>query len=565
MNDQPEFDAIVVGSGISGGWAAKELTEKGLKVLLLERGAPVRHGADYSTEHMPSWKVPYGGKPLRELYEEEYPIQSQVHGFDETTRHFFNNDKENPYIYDEKKPFEWKRANVLGGRSLLWGRQVYRWSDLDFSANKNDGHGIDWPIRYKDIAPWYSYVEKFVGVSGERLGLSHLPDGEFQAPMAMNVVERKLKKSIERNYPGRNMTIGRCAVQTEAKNNRGACHYCGPCARGCSVGAYFSSQSSTLPAAQKTGNLTIRTQSVVEGLDYDPLQKKVSGVRVIDADSKARSTYKAKLVFLCASTVGSTQILLNSTSETFPNGLANHSGVLGRYLMDHTIGNGAFGIMPGNLDKYHIGNRPNGTYIPRFRNLAGQDEGMDYLRGYGYQSGAMRLDWKAMAPQIKGFGTRFKQAMRAPGPWVAYLGGFGEHLPDRNSRMELDGSKPDRFGIPQVRFDSAYGNNETRMTKDIAEQAEQMLKSAGAINVSRFLSGSAPGDAIHEMGTARMGDDPAESVLNGWNQAHGVGNLFVTDGACMTSSSCVNPSITYMALTARAVDYAVGQLHAGNI
>ena len=565
MNDQAEFDAIVVGSGISGGWAAKELTERGLKVLLLERGAPVSHGEDYKTEHIPPWKIPYGGKPLRELYKEEYPIQSKVHGFDETTRHFFNNDKANPYVYDEKKPFAWKRANVLGGRSLLWGRQVYRWSDLDFEANKTDGHGIDWPIRYKDIAPWYSYVEKFIGVSGERLGLSQLPDGEFQTPMVMNVVERQVKKSIEQKFPGRNMTIGRCAVQTEAKNNRGACHYCGPCARGCSVGAYFSSQSSTLPAAQKTGNLTIKTQSVVEGLDYDPVQGKVSGVRVIDADSKVKHTYSAKLVFLCASTVASTQILLNSKSEYFPRGFANHSGVLGRYLMDHTIGNGAFGIMPGNLDKYHIGNRPNGTYIPRFRNLTGPDEGVDYVRGYGYQGQAMRMDWQAMAPQIKGFGVRFKQAMRAPGPWVTFLGGFGEHLPDGNSRMALDDSKVDRFGIPQVRFDSAYGINEQNMTKDIAEQARLMLKSAGAINVTSFLSGSAPGDAIHEMGTARMGDDPNESVLNRWNQAHDVNNLFVTDGSCMTSSSCVNPSITYMALTARAVDYAVSQLQAGQI
>jgi choline dehydrogenase-like flavoprotein len=565
MNDQTEFDAIVVGSGISGGWAAKELTEKGLKVLLLERGAPVRPGADYKGEHMPPWKIPYGGKPLRELYAEEYPIQSKVHGFDETTRHFFNNDKDNPYVYDAQKPFEWKRANVLGGRSLLWGRQVYRWSDLDFEANKKDGHGIDWPIRYKDIAPWYSYVEKFVGVSGEKLGLSQLPDGEFQPPMAMNVVERKIKKSIEHNFPGRNMTIGRCAVQTEAKNNRGACHYCGPCARGCSVGAYFSSQSSTLPAAEKTGNLTVRTQSVVEGLDYDPVHKKVSGVRVIDTQTKAKSVYSAKLVFLCASTIASTQILLNSRSEQFASGLANRSGVLGRYLMDHTIGNGAFGIMPGNLDKYHIGNRPNGTYIPRFRNLSSQDRDMSFVRGYGYQGQAMRMDWKAMYPQIKGFGVRLKQAMRAPGPWVSFLGGFGEHLPDRNSRMALDDSEVDRFGIPQVRFDSAYGANEKAMTEDIAEQAKLMLKSAGAFNVTSFLSGSAPGDAIHEMGTARMGDDPAESVLNRWNQAHDVSNLFVTDGACMTSSSCVNPSITYMALTARAVDYAVKQLHAGNI
>ena len=565
MSSETEFDAIVVGSGISGGWAAKELTEKGLKVLLLERGGMIRHGADYKGEHMQPWKIPYAGKPLRKLYEEEYPIQSKVYAFDETTRHFFNNDKENPYVYDKDKPFEWKRANGLGGRSLLWGRQVYRWSDLDFEANKKDGHGIDWPIRYADIAPWYSYVEKFIGVSGEKMGLPHLPDGEFQPPMAMNVVERNIKASIEENFPGRNMTIGRCAIQTEAKNNRGSCHYCGPCQRGCSVGAYFSSQSSTLPAAEKTGNLTTRTDSVVEGLDYDAASQKVSGVRVIDANTRTKTTYRSKLVFLCASTVASTQILLNSRSKAFPNGLANRSGVLGRYLMDHTSGYGAYGIMPGNLDKYTIGNRPNGTYIPRFRNLQGQDRDADFIRGYGYQGGAMRMDWRTMSSQIKGFGVRFKQAMRAPGPWMAYMSAFGEHLPNADSRMMLDPQQTDRFGIPQVRFDSVYGDNEKKMNQDMMSQAKLMLKTAGAINIGVFDSGDAPGSAIHEMGTARMGNDPANSVLNRWNQAHDVNNLFVTDGSCMTSSSCVNPSITYMALTARAVDYAVKQLRAGAI
>ena len=565
MKTETDFDAIVVGSGISGGWAAKELTEKGLKVLMLERGTPVRHGADYKGEHMAPWEIPFGGKPLRELYKNEYAVQSKIYSFDETTRHFFNNDKENPYVYDEEKPFEWKRGDVLGGRSLTWGRQVYRWSDLDFEANKKDGHGIDWPIRYKDIAPWYSYAEKFVGVSGEALGLPHLPDGEFQPPMEMNFMERKIKKSIEENFPERNMTIGRCAIQTEAKNNRGACHYCGPCARGCSVGAYFSSQSSTLPAAEKTGNLTTLTQSVVEGLDYDPVLGRVSGVRVIDAQTRVKKIYRAKLVFLCASTIASTQILLNSKSESFSNGMANRSGVLGRYLMDHTHGNSAYGIMTDHLDKYHKGNRPNGVYIPRFRNLPGQNENPNFLRGYGYQGGSMRMNWKQMSGQVPGFGVRFKQSLRAPGPWVAFMGGFGEHLPDQNSRMMLDDTQVDRFGIPQVRFDSAFGKNEKAMTVDIAEQAKLMLQTAGATMVKSFISNSAPGDAIHEMGTARMGDDPSESVLNRWNQAHDVKNLFVTDGSCMTSSSCVNPSITYMALTARAVDYAVKQLQAGNI
>lgn len=559
------FDAIVVGSGISGGWAAKELTEKGLKVLVLERGAPIRHGLDYKGEHMPPWKIPYAGKPLRELYKEEYPIQSKVYAFNETTRHFFNNDKKNPYVYNPSKPFNWKRADVLGGRSLLWGRQVYRWSDLDFEANKRDGHGIDWPIRYKDIAPWYSYVEKFAGVSGEKLNLPHLPDGEFQKPMNLNIVERTAKERIEKQYPGRVMTIGRAAVQTEPKNGRGACHYCGPCERGCSAGAYFSSLSSTLPAAEKTGNLTIRADSVVENLEYDKASGKVSAVNVIDANTKERIRFTGKLVFLCASTIASTQILLNSTSEHFPNGLANRSGVLGRYLMDHTSEVGSFGVMPGFMDKYTIGNRPNGIYIPRFRNLPDQDESVDFIRGYGIQGGSMRMNWAQMHHQISGFGARFKQALRAPGPWVFFMAGFGEHLPDKNSRMMLSHTKRDRFGIPQVEFDSAFGDNEERMRKDILEQTAAMLKAAGARNVMSFDGNSPPGGAIHEMGTARMGVDPTQSVLNRWNQAHDIPNLFVTDGSCMTSSSCVNPSLTYMALTARAADYAVTQLRAGKI
>ncbi len=565
MKNAEQFDAIVVGSGISGGWAVKELTEKGLKVLLLERGRYVQHGKDYVGEHKQPWNIPFGGKPLRELYEEEYPVQSKIYAFDETTRHFFNNDKKNPYVYDKKKPFEWKRADVLGGRSITWGRQVYRWSDLDFEANKKDGHGIDWPIRYKDIAPWYSHVEKFVGVSGEKLDLPQLPDGEFQKPMELNVVEKVAKKKIEKQFPDRNMTIGRAAIQTEAKNGRGACHYCGPCQRGCSVGAYFSSLSSTLPAATQTGNLTVRADSVVEGLDIDPKTRKISGVRVIDANTKEKQRFSAKLVFLCASTIGSTQILLNSKSELFPNGLANSSGTLGRYLMDHTGGSGAYGIMPGFMDKYYSGNRPNGIYIPRFRNVKGQDSDVDFLRGYGYQGLAQRMDWKMMSGQIPGFGKRFKQALRAPGPWMMYLGGFGEHLPDKNSRMSLASNKLDRFGIPQVKFDSEYGSNENKMRKDMEQQAEIMLKAAGAIHVNLLKAGGPPGDSIHEMGTARMGNNPTESGLNKWNQAHDVPNLFVTDGACMTSSSCVNPSITYMALTARAVDYAVKQLQQGTI
>lgn len=559
-----QFDAIVIGSGITGGWAAKEFTEKGLKVLMLERGRMVEHGKDYIGEHMPPWKVPYRGKPLRDLYERDYAVQSTVYAFNETTRHFWNNDRENPYIR-EPGGFNWIRANVVGGRSLLWGRQVYRWSDLDFEANKKDGHGVDWPIRYRDLAPWYSHVERFIGVSGQAENLPQLPDSEFLPPMEMTVVEKAVKSRLESHYKDRMMTIGRVAVLTKPHNGRASCHYCGPCQRGCSAGAYFSTQSSTLPAARKTGNLTLQPDSVVAGIDYDAVTKRATGVRVIDANTRKKQTYTAKLIFLCASTVGSTQILLNSRSEAFPNGLGNTSGVLGHYLMDHLFRTGAVGMAPEFDDKFVYGARPNGIYIPRFRNLNGQHDNADFVRGYGYQGSAMSMGWSAMAPKIPGFGAEFKHALRKPGPWGMGITGFGECLPYKHNRMALDPSKTDRFGIPQVRFQFKFGENEEKMRRDIALQAEEMLKRAGMLNVVSFLGNAVGGDAIHEMGTARMGRDPATSVLNSWNQAHDVPNLFVTDGACMTSSSCVNPSLTYMALTARAADYAVQQLRAGKL
>lgn len=559
-----QFDAIVVGTGITGGWAAKELTEKGLKVLMLERGKMVEHGKDYPTEHMPPWQIPFRGKPLRELYEQDYFVQSQNYAFNETTRHFYNKDSENPYVYDPKQ-FLWFRADVVGGKSLLWARQVYRWSDLDFEANKKDGHGIDWPIRYKDIAPWYSHVEEFIGVSGQALNLPHLPDSEFLPPMELNVVEKHVKAEIERQYPGRILTIGRTAVLTQPHKGRSACHYCGPCERGCSAGAYFCTQSSTLPAAERTGNLTLKADSLVSAIEYDAGAKRATGVRVIDTRTRTRTTYSAKMIFLCASTVASTQILLNSKSESFPNGLANSSGVLGRYLMDHTSATGALGVFSGFEDKVVFGNRPNGIYIPRFRNLDGEDEEVDFLRGYGYQGGASRMNWSQMGARVPGFGAEFKHALRTPGPWIMFLGGFGECLPYARNRMTLDVRKTDSFDVPQVRFEFQFGENEAKMREDIARQAEAMLKSAGAIFAVGRVTESVGGQAIHEMGTARMGENPRESVLNRWNQAHDVANLFVTDGSCMTSNSCVNPSLTFMALTARATDYAVQQFTDGLI
>jgi len=566
MTNSYDFDAVVVGSGISGGWAAKELTEKGLKTLVLERGRPLEHGAGYIGEHQPRWETPNRGLPLRDLYREQYEIQRTSYAFNETTRHFWNNDAENPYDYDPDQPFEWLRAGVVGGRSTLWARQVYRWSDLDFEANARDGHGVDWPIRYADIAPWYSHVEQFIGVTGQAEGLPQLPDGEFLKPMSMNVLERHVAQKIQEQFPRRNMTIGRAAVLTEPlpHSDRGVCHYCGPCHRGCSVGAFFSSLSSTLPAAQATGNLTLEANAVVAGLEYDADSGRISGVQVVDAETKARRTISARVVFLCASTIGSTQILLNSTSETFPDGLANRSGALGRYLMDHTYGAGARGLFSGFEEFYPTGARPNGIYVPRYRNLE-EGEEVPFLRGYGYQGGASRMNWQTMSRLTPGFGAEFKESLRSPGPWVMGLGGFGECLPNENNRMRLHPTRVDRFGIPLVSFDFHWSDNETNIIEQIQVDAAEMLKAAGALQISTYNAKKVGGSAIHEMGTARMGLDPSSSVLNSFNQAHDVDNLFVTDGAAMTSSSCVNPSITYMALTARAVDHALGLIQEGQI
>ena len=559
-----QFDAIVVGSGISGGWAAKELTEKGLKVLVLERGKPLEHSVDYIGEHAPSWNLPFQGKPLRELYKEEYPIASTSYAFSERNRHFWNNDKENPYDYNPKNPFEWVRANVVGGRSLLWARQSYRFSEMDFQANALDGHGIPWPIGYDDIAPWYSYAEKFAGISGQKEGLDQLPDGEFLPPMEMFALEKSFKQRLAQKAPEITVTIGRSAVLTQDHNGRAACHYCGPCHNGCSTGSYFSSHSATLPAARATGNLTLKANAVVERLVYDDATGKVSAVEVVDAETMQRSRYSAKIFFLCASTVGSTQILMNSKSEAFPNGLGNRSGALGHYMMDHLYAAGGIGVYVDHMNEYYFGNRPNGTYIPRFRNLPGNEDEVDFVRGYGYQCNIIRMDWNAPLSK-KGFGADFKESLRKPGMWIFALGGFGEILPYKHNRMLLHPTKVDRFGIPQVSFEFEFGENEKAIRKDIIEQASRLHKAGGAIVDFPFDGPNYGGSAIHEMGTARMGDDPNEAVLNKHNQVHGVPNVFVTDGACMTSASCVNPSLTYMALTARAADFAVTQLGEGAI
>lgn len=568
MDATNRFDAIVIGSGITGGWAAKELTEKGMRVLMLERGKDTVHGDSYVGEHVPPWDEPYFGKKPRDLYAEEYEVQERCYAFSEMTRHFFNNDKDNPYIRDEEKPFDWIRGDQVGGRSLTWGRQVYRWSDLDFEANKKDGNGIDWPIRYADIKDWYSYVENYIGVTGQAENLPQLPDGEFQPAMEMTAPEKRFKRQVEKKYPHIRVTMGRAAILTEDKSypwgDRAACHYCGPCHRGCSTGSYFSTLSTTLPAAEITGNLTVQANTLVDRLIHDEASGRVTGVSTINTQTGARDIVSAKLVFLCASTVGSTQILMNSKSARYPNGLGNDSGALGHYLMDHTYGLSAMGIMGHDLDKMWYGNRPNNLYIPRFRNVAGQDDDVNFVRGYGYQGAAMRLSW-TMLGRMPGLGADFKDRLTKPGPWGIGFGGFGEALPHVDNRMELNPDQPDRFGMPQVSFNYDWTQNEKTMRTDMAQQAEKMLKAAGAVYVMTMDEMSVPGLGIHEMGTARMGHSPKESVLNKWNQVHDVPNLFVTDGSCMTSASCVNPSLTYMALTARAVDYAVKQVKAGAI
>ena len=553
-----EFDAIVVGSGISGGWAAKELTEKGLRTLVLEAGPPIVPARDY-VEHVQAYSLPYRGYGNLRKLREEQPIQSLTGSCNEWSSKFFVNDAENPYHNDPDKPFAWIRGRHVGGRSIMWGRQVYRWSDLDFEANAREGLGVDWPLRYADIAPWYSYVEKFIGVSGQAEGLAHLPDGEFLPPMQLNCAELQVQEAMARRWRReRLLTIGRCAVLTRPHQGRAACHYCGPCERGCITHSYFSSIGSTLPAAAATGRLTLRPNSVVAQVMYDERTDRATGVRAVDAATMQTLEFRSRVIFLCASALESARILLNSKTARFPTGLANSSGELGRNLMDHPFGAGANGTLPGMEDRKTFGNRPNGIYVPRFRNVT--DKYPQFVRGYGFQGGAARRDWRRGAT-TPGFGAQFKNALlKSLGPWSLWLGGWGECLPRPDNFVALHPTLKDKWGIPALHIQCTWGPNELAILKDIQVTAAEILEAAGAKDIETFNDELAPGLCIHEMGTARMGRDPKTSVLNGWNQSHDVPNLFVTDGACMASSGNQNPSITYMALTARACDYAVEQL-----
>ena len=555
-----KFDAIVIGSGVSGGWAAKELTEKGLKVLMLDRGIMVEHGEDYDYDGKPAYEIPSRDIMPKQLLESDYFIAR--YGYvSPGNRKFYNNDRLTPYAYGEGEKFYRIRPGAVGGKSLIWGRWSFRWSPEDFEANKRENVGIDWPIRYEDLAPWYDYVERYAGVSGSRENLPQLPDSQFQPPMPMNVAEKWLKERLETSSPGRKLIPARLSNMTEDKEAQGRskCQFRNQCGRGCSFGAYFSTQAVTLPAARATGRLTLRSDAVVSNLEYDPKTKRVTGVRVVDTKTKQAEVIPARLVFLCASAMASTQILMNSRIPGTGKSHFDNSGTLGRYVMDHIFRVGISGEIPGMTDYIEYGRRPGGVYIPRFRNVGGE-EGVGFRRGYGYQGGARR---DPAAPQ--GFGASMKQGMRAYGPWKFGMGAFGECLPYEDNRVSLHPDKVDRFGIPLMRFDVTFRENELKMMRDARTEGEKMLKAAGLLNVTSSEGEHVPGDAIHEMGGARMGADPRQSVLNKWSQAHDAANLFVTDGAQMASVSCVNPSLTFMAFTARAADHAVKQLKAGAI
>ena len=560
MNQSNTYDAIVIGSGISGGWAAKECAEKGMKTLVLERGREVKHG-DYPTSSKEPWDMPNLGN-LSVEDRKKHHIQSRTGFITEYNKHFFVDDTDHPY--EEQDRFDWIRGYHTGGRSITWGKQCYRWSDLDFEANAKEGIGVDWPIRYKDIESWYSYVERFAGISGEKLGLPHLPDGEFLPPMELNCLEEHVRDKIRSKWDNRYMTIGRIAHTTVKHNGRGPCQYRNRCKRGCPYGAYFSSVSTTIPAAMQTGNMTMVSNAIVHSIIYDEKLGKATGVRVIDSETNVATEYFAKVIFSCASTLGSTQILLNSTSGRFPNGLGNDSDQLGRNLMDHHYGVGARGDFEGFEDKFYNGRRPNGIYIPRFRNINKSTQRNDYLRGFGFQGGASRKDWKQERNGPE-FGVEFKNSLLHPGKWQMSLSGFGECLPYQDNRVTLNSDKQDKWGIPLLSIKGSFKENELNMRKDIKESAEEMLDAAGFKNVEGRNSIQPLGRCIHEMGTARMGHDPKTSVLNKHNQVHAVPNVYVTDGACMTSSACQNPSITYMALTARAVDHAASELKKRNL
>ncbi len=554
------YDAIVIGSGISGGWAAKELTEKGLKVLMLERGRDIKHVKDYVNANKEVWEFPHRDSATQQM-KKDFPVLKRDYPLNESTMGMWADEKESPYT--EVKRFDWYRGYHVGGRSLLWGRQSYRWNKWDFEANGKEGVAVDWPIRYDDVAPWYSYAEKFAGIQGSKEGLEVLPDGDFMPAMELNCAEKEVKKRMEAFYKNtRHIIIGRSANITAPHNDRTNCQYRNRCWRGCPFGAYFSTQSSTLPAAMKTGNLTLRPFSIVTKILYNKDTKKATGVEIVDAETNKTYEFKSKIVFVCASALNSTWVLMNSATDVWEGGLGSSSGELGHNVMDHHFRTGAGGTVEGFSDKYEFGRRPTGIYIPRYRNV--YNDKRDYLRGFGYQGGAGRGRGAEVAEFT--IGADLKEAMSIPkDEWHFGITAFGEMLPDHSNKIYLDKDRKDKWGLPILAFDVETKENERKMRIDMMNDAKEMLEAAGLKDVKTNDSGYTVGMGIHEMGTARMGRDPKTSVLNGNNQVWDALNVFVTDGACMTSASCVNPSLTYMALTARAADFAVNELKKGNL
>ena len=562
MAENMHYDAIVVGSGISGGWAAKELTERGLKVLMLERGRNIEHITDYVNAEKEAWDYPHRGSATVEM-KDNYPVLKRDYLLNEQTYGMWANEQENPY--NEAKRFDWFRAYQLGGRSLLWGRQSYRFSDIDFNANAKEGVAVDWPIRYADIAPWYDHVERFAGISGSVEGLEQLPDGQFLPPIPLNIVEKDVAARIQKAFGGkRHLINSRCANITEPKpeQNRVNCQYRNKCWLGCPYGGYFSTQSATLPVAMATGNLTVRPFSIVRQVIYDKDTKRAKGVEVIDAETNQTYEYTAKVIFLNASTFNSTWVLMNSANDVWEGGLGSSSGELGHNVMDHHFRVGAEGTVEGYEDKYYFGRRPAGFYVPRFRNIG--DDSRDYLRGFGYQGSASRQGWQRDVAELN-IGTDLKAALSTPGDWTIGMTGFGEMLPYHDNTIALDRTKTDKWGNPVLTISVDLRDNEMKMRQDMTQDAVEIFEAAGVKDVKPVVKDYAPGMGIHEMGTARMGRDAKTSVLNMHNQVWDAPNVYVTDGSCMTSSACVNPSLTYMALTARAAEHAVNALKSGDL
>ncbi|MFJ1310570.1 GMC oxidoreductase [Agrobacterium sp. P15N1-A] len=556
------YDAIVVGSGISGGWAAKELTQKGLKVLMLERGRNIEHVTDYQNADKEAWDYPHRNRATQEM-KAKYPVLSRDYLLEEATLGMWADEQETPYV--EEKRFDWFRGYHVGGRSLLWGRQTYRWSQTDFEANAKDGIAVDWPIRYEDVSPWYDYVERFAGISGSREGLDILPDGEFLPPIPLNFVEQDVASRLKKAFNGtRHLINSRCANITQElpDQERTRCQFRNKCRLGCPFGGYFSTQASTLPAAVATGNLTLRPFSIVKEILYDKDKKKARGVEIIDAETNLTYEYTADIIFLNASTLNSTWVLMNSATDVWEGGLGSSSGELGHNVMDHHFRMGATGQVEGFEDFYFKGRRPAGFYIPRFRNTG--DDKRKYLRGFGYQGSASRSRWEREIAELN-IGADYKEALTEPGGWTIGMTAFGEMLPYHENRVKLDHEKKDKWGLPVLSMNVEMKQNELDMREDMVNDAVEMFEAVGIKNVKPSRGSYAPGMGIHEMGTARMGRDPKTSVLNGNNQVWDAPNVFVTDGACMTSASCVNPSLTYMALTARAADFAVSERKKGNL